>query len=115
MRVTTDFFVSALVRAAQEQGCFATVVRKGVAEAGAVFIIERSPQGRLALYTPAMQLSYASDETGDRLFELRAPSLTEADIDQFIEREERIDPDFWVVELEGSLEPLPFSVVDAAL
>ncbi|EHK53596.1 DUF1491 family protein, partial [Allomesorhizobium alhagi] len=55
MRVTTDLFVSALVRRIFAAGGFAAVVKRGATEAGAVFVIARGRLGDASLYGPAPQ------------------------------------------------------------
>lgn len=100
MRVTTDLFVSALVRRAFSQGGFAAVMRKGAGEAGAVFILCRARDGRLRLFGPAPQTSYESDRPRERRFAALAPGEDEAAIEARLQRELRFDPDAWIVELE---------------
>lgn len=112
MRVTTRLFVDALLRRARAQGGFAAVLRKGAEEAGAVFIIARTQEGQQTLYAPAMQLSYGEGAPDERLFEKRKSDLADAQIAEWMEREGRIDPDFWAVELEDVSGPLPFKVVE---
>ena len=59
------------------------------------------------LYEPASQLSYTEDNTrqGDRLFQLCLDAVSTFDVMDRLEKEEKFDSDFWVVEtecLEGS-------------
>jgi hypothetical protein len=112
VRVTTKLFVDALLRRARAQGGFAVVLRKGAAEAGAVFIVGRALDGQQTLYAPAMQLSYGEGAADERLFERRKSDLTDAHVAEWMESEGRIDPDFWAVELEDVSGPLPFEIVD---
>ncbi|ADZ71369.1 DUF1491 family protein [Polymorphum gilvum] len=99
MRVTSDFFVRALVRRVFGEGGFAAPVRKGAPEAGAIFVVVDRLDGRLDLYGPAPQ-AYFSETPDGRLFE---PLITEGDraaVDARLAREMRMDPDFWVIEIE---------------
>jgi len=70
MRVTTDFWVSSLMRRVFSGGGFAAIVRRGAAEAGAVFLILRGRGGELALYGPAAQAAYDAARPHDRRFGL---------------------------------------------
>ncbi|RUT88859.1 DUF1491 family protein, partial [Mesorhizobium sp. USDA-HM6] len=52
MRVTTDLWVSALLRRVFTAGGFAAVVKRGATEAGAVFVLSRGRLGEVVLYGP---------------------------------------------------------------
>lgn len=100
MRVTSDLFVSALIRRVFSSGGFAAVERKGAAEAGAVFIRQRFRDGLETLYGPAPQ-SFFEERGQDRLFEVRAERSQPEAVVGIIDREARFDPDLWLVELEA--------------
>jgi hypothetical protein len=100
MRVTTELWVSALVRRIFAAGGFAAVARRGEAEAGAVFVATRNRLGETRLYGPAPQTAYDAARPDDRRF---AEILTVTDEDAMqarLDRELRFDPDIWVVEIE---------------
>lgn len=99
MRVTTDFWVSALVRRIFADGGFAAIVRRGATEAGAVFVVLRDRMGGVTLFGPAPQTSYDAAKPDERLF-VRHELENETALEKFIEREGRFDPDIWVVEVE---------------
>ena len=99
MRVTSDIWVSALLRRIQSGGGFGAVLRRGAAEAGAIFIIHRSRHGELTLYGPAPQIAYEEGKPAERRF----VEILAADDDAIkvrLDREARFDPDLWVVEIE---------------
>ncbi|NMG38972.1 DUF1491 family protein [Chelativorans sp. ZYF759] len=100
MRLTSDFWISALIRRAFGAGGYAAVVRRGATEAGAIFITNRSRDGMYRLYGPAAQTSY--DEAGpqERRFALLLEGEEEL-ISTRLEKESRFDPDLWVVEIEA--------------
>ena len=100
MRLTTDFWVSALLRNVFRQGGFAAVVRRGATEAGAVFVTVRNRLGETTLYGPAPQTSYDSAKPDDRLFVMLLQEAEENAVDARLAKEARFDPDIWVVELE---------------
>jgi hypothetical protein len=99
MRLTSEFWVSQLVRRANQLG-FAAVLRKGAAEAGSIFIQVRHRGGRSDLYGPSPQTSYETDRPQDRLFALIVEAAADSDINEKLEREARFDSDLWIVELE---------------
>lgn len=95
MLLSTDIWVSALIRRAELAGAFAVVARKGDPRAGAVLVkvLNRS-DNTARLYSEATRLD------GERVWMQPAPSDQEPELDRYIERALRIDPDLWVVEIE---------------
>lgn len=106
MRVTSDLFVSALVRRVFGDGGFAAVMRRGAAEAGAVFIVIRNRFGEAALYGPAAQSAYGEGKPADRQFTLVGEKLDDEALDARLTKEQRFDSDIWVVEIEPGATPL---------
>ena len=100
MRVTSDFFVSALVRQTFRDGGFAAVSKRGSAEAGAIFIVVDRLDGTLDLYGPAPQAMFF-EQTQGRLFEKILDRADKTAIDDRLAREARMDPDYWVVDVEA--------------
>ncbi|OJJ11214.1 hypothetical protein BKI51_15215 [Alphaproteobacteria bacterium AO1-B] len=104
MRVTSELFVSALVRRIFSENGFAAVTRKGNAEAGAILIVLDRLDGTFDLYSPAPQ-SFFNDDAGQgdggRLFEKTLEAAAREAVDKRLESEARMDPDFWVVDIEA--------------
>lgn len=102
-RITSDLFVSAYVRRRNDAGFFTAVVRKGAAEAGAIFVKVSRLDGTADLYGPAPQI-YLDDidpvVAGGRVFERLASGATEPDVDTRLRSELRFDSDCWIVETE---------------
>ena len=97
MRLSSDIWVYALVRRVELAGSFATIQRKGDARGGAVLVKTFNPRTRqTGLWAEA------AGRGGDTLWMRPLVSETEADIDAYIERAARIDPDIWVVEIEDA-------------
>lgn len=95
MLLSTDVWVSALIRRVQLGGAFATVAFKGDPGAGAVLVKVFNPRTREArLYAEATR------GDGDRVWMQPRPSGSEAELDAYAERARRIDPDLWLVEIE---------------
>lgn len=106
MRVTTDLWVSALLRRVFGAGGFAAVVKRGATEAGAVFVLARGRLGELALFGPAPQTSYDSAKPDERFFSPLGAGEDAAALDTRLEREKKFDPDIWVVEIEAGAVPV---------
>lgn len=106
MRVTTDLFVSALVRRIFAAGGFAAVVKRGATEAGAVFVIARGRLGDASLYGPAPQTSYDESRPDERRFTSMNEGDDAAALDRRLEKEARFDPDVWIVEVEAGDMPI---------
>ncbi len=95
MLLSTDIWVSALIRRAGQGAAFAMVLKKGDARAGAVLvkIVDRRA-GETRLYAEATRAD------GERIWMQPHPGADEAALDAYAERARRIDPDLWVVEIE---------------
>ena len=95
MILSTDIWVSALIRRAEMGGAFATVVRKGDPRAGAV-LVKAVDRGRdqVRLYAEA------TGADGGRIWMRPARGDEERELDAYVDRAARIDPDLWVVEIE---------------
>jgi hypothetical protein len=95
MLLSTDIWVSALIRRAEMGGAFAVVARKGDPRAGAVLLkVLNRTDGAARLYAEATRLD------GERVWMQPARSTEEPELDKYIERALRIDPDVWVVEID---------------
>lgn len=93
--IASDVWASALIRRAELAGAFATVVRRGDARAGTVIVkAYDTTERRARLYAEA----FGPD--GDRLWIQPVVSDQESELDAYIERQARYDPDLWVVEIE---------------
>ena len=99
-RLTSEFWVSAHVRRVFIEGAFAAVVRKGAAEAGAIFVRIDRLDGTIDLYGPAPQSYFDEETSGERRFECLGKGLSPLDVQEKFEREARMDPDFWVLDIE---------------
>jgi hypothetical protein len=95
--LSTDIWVGALIRRAELAGAFAMVVRKGDPRAGAVLVktVNRRA-GEARLYSEAVR------GDGERFWMQPVRSTAEADLDAYVQRSARIDPDLWVVEIEDA-------------
>ncbi|HEY5072475.1 MAG TPA: DUF1491 family protein [Caulobacteraceae bacterium] len=95
MLLSTQVWVMALIRRAELAGAFATVVRKGDVRAGAVLVrcVSRAPS-EVRLFAEAIR------GDGERVWMQPLPRANTSDLEAYIDRAARIDPDLWVVEIE---------------
>ncbi len=102
MRLKSGIWVAAYIRRCHLEGAFAAVRRRGAEEAGAVFVKLNRLDGTAELYGPAPQSAFDESHPTGRAF---SPCLTiqpapETDIEAFLAREVRFDPDVWILEVE---------------
>lgn len=100
MRVTSELWVAALMRRVFSAGGFAAVLRRGAAEAGAIFLISRDRFGEQVLFGPAAQSSYDEARPQERQFTELISGADDEAISTRLGKEARFDPDIWIVELE---------------
>jgi hypothetical protein len=102
MRLKSAIWVSAYLRRCQVDGAFAAVRRHGADEAGSIFIKINRLDGTADLYGPAPQAVFAEARPAERAFSrcLKSLPARDADIEAYLSREIRIDPDIWIVEIE---------------
>jgi hypothetical protein len=106
MRLTSDFWVSALMRRVFAEGGFAAVAKRGASEAGAVFVVTRNRVGQSSLFGPAPQSAYDSARPDDRQFSSLIVDAEADAIEAKLAKEQRFDADIWVVELEPGATPV---------
>lgn len=93
--LSSDVWVGALIRRAELEGANAVVVKKGDPRAGAVIVKAYDTSTRTArLWTEAV------GQDGEPLWIQPVASDSEAELDAYLERQRRYDPDLWVVEVE---------------
>ncbi len=100
MRVTSELFVAALIRRAFSEGAMAVVMRRGAAEAGAVFVVVDRLDRTEDFYAPAPQTAFGADAVEGRLFVRVALPAEPGAVARRLEREARFDPDLWAVGIE---------------
>ena len=104
MRLKADFWIKAYLRTAMSGGAFATVVRHGDDDRGAIFIKVARLDGTAALYVPAPTGFSGADASQERLWVLGlAPGTNESDVEERLANELRFDSDVWVIEVEDRL------------
>lgn len=102
-RVTSKFWVSAFIARHMAQTRFATPLQKGADGAGAIYIIVDHLDGTNTLFGPAPQSFFDEDNSDDgRIFELLLSQVDAATCRERLDKEQRFDPDIWIVALEDS-------------
>jgi len=93
--LSSDVWVGALIRRAELEGANAVVVKKGDPRAGAVIVKAYDTSTRTArLWTEAV------GPDGEPLWIQPVASEFEGELDAYLERQRRYDPDLWIVEIE---------------
>jgi len=102
MRVKSGIWVAAYVRRAHIEGAFAAIRRRGAEEAGAVFIKVARLDGTAELFGPAPQSAFDEARPADRAFVrcLKVQPAPEAEVEAYLAREVKFDPDVWIIEIE---------------
>ena len=101
MRLKSALWVAAYLRRCQVEGCSAVVRRRGSEEAGAIFVRICRLDGKSELFGPAPQ-SALEPGGPDRIFAacLALQPAPDAEIETYLSRETKFDPDLWIVEVE---------------
>jgi hypothetical protein len=102
MRLKTALWVAAYLRRCQVEGVFAVVRRRGAEEAGAVFVRISRLDGSSDLFGPAPQSAFDAAPAAARAFtpSLAAQSAPDAEVEAYLARQVKFDPDVWIVEVE---------------
>jgi hypothetical protein len=101
MRLKSGIWVAAYLRRCQIEGAPGVLRRRGAEDAGAIFIKVSHLNGLADLYGPAPQSAFEEARPSDRAFSPAfAEPKPEADIEAYLARQVRFDPDLWIVEIE---------------
>jgi hypothetical protein len=102
MRLKSGLWVAAYLRRCHIHNAFAVVRRRGAEDAGAVFVRVSRLDGTSDLYGPAPQSVFDDARPSERAFTpcLAGRPAADADIEAYLAREVKFDPDVWIVEVE---------------
>ena len=104
MRLSSEFWVSAYMRQCQSNGDFAALSKRGASHGGAVFVVINRLDGTNDLYGPAPQsLLDEEHDVNERVFYKLLSVATSEDLEAQLSKEQRFDPDLWVVERESRI------------
>ena len=96
MRLPAHLEVSALVRAVNDAGGFATILRKGERDAGTILIATRHRGDSLCLYERMPDLDGTRRWTKTR----EQDPEKEREFSEYLERRRQQDSDCWIIDLE---------------
>ncbi|MBL8568760.1 MAG: DUF1491 family protein [Phreatobacter sp.] len=102
-RLTSEFWVAAFIRRVNLEGGFATLRKRGAAEAGAIAVtVSRASDRLVALYLQAPQTAFGEERPVDRLFVPAWPDVfvEEMKVAEKLTREQKFDPDLWIVDVD---------------
>src|SRR5689334_4816553 len=101
MRLKSALWVAAYLRSCQVEGCFAVVRRRGAEEDGAIFVRICRLDGTSELFGPGPE-SALEPGAADRRFTgcLDSQRVPDSESEKCLAREQKFDPDLWIVEVE---------------
>lgn len=94
-RPPTEFVITAHIRIAAREGIPITVRRRGDNSSGSIVLMVNRLDGTARVLT---QVRYDGEVVWSPVG--RADPLTEDEAEAYLERQARIDPDLWLVEIE---------------
>ncbi len=102
MRLKTALWVAAYVRRCYVGGIAAVVRRRGAEVAGAVFVRVSRLDGTSDLFGPAPQSAFDAAQGTARAFtpSLATQSAPDAEVEAYLARQMKFDPDIWIVEVD---------------
>jgi hypothetical protein len=100
MRLKSEIWVQAYLRICSSAGSFGAVVKRGDADAGAIYVRISYLDGRSALYGPA--IAGLDGTESERRFQscLKSLPASDADVEDYLRKQRGYDPDLWIVEIE---------------
>jgi len=100
MRIKSEVWVKAYLRRCQVQGAPAVVVRRGDAQAGAIYLSINRLDGTVTLYGPAPAGLDRSDRERRWVCCFASGSVSEDEVASYLGRQVNFDSDVWIVEVE---------------
>jgi hypothetical protein len=100
MRLKSDIWVKAYVRRCAVGGNQAYVVRHGDDDAGAIYIRINRLDGTSDLYGPAPATLGGLEADRRWIICMKSAPRPDSEVDEYLARETRTDPDLWIVEVE---------------
>lgn len=101
MRLKSEIWVKAYVRRTSSSGRQAYIVRHGDDDAGAIFIRINRLDGTSLLFGPAPASLDVMQSDRRWVAAFKGAPRPDAEIDAYLAREARNDPDLWIVEVEA--------------
>lgn len=109
MRVKSHIWVSAYLRRVNTAFVHAALIRRGDADAGAIYIKVAAMDGTAQVFAPlSAELAEMTPsdtlimETGRAWQPVYSPHAPEAEADEYLARQAGRDPDIWILEVEAA-------------
>ena len=100
MRLKSEIWVKAYLRRIAGEGAFGVVVRRGNAEAGAIYIKQAKLDGTARIFAPAPAGFAAVAQDRQWVCYFGDTVTSEQDADAYLNQQAEYDPDIWVIEVE---------------
>jgi hypothetical protein len=102
MRLKSELWVRAYLRRCQHEGAAAVLVRRGDADAGAIYIKVSRLDGTATLFGPAP--AGLGETREERRWHACLPkqAAAEPEADAYLQRQVDFDPDIWIVAVEDT-------------
>jgi len=100
MRLKSEIWVKAYLRRCAHEGVDAVLVRRGDADAGAIYIKVARLDGTAELFGPALASLDAAREDQRWQSCLASVMAPEAEVDVYLGRQIEFDSDIWIVSVE---------------
>jgi len=102
MRLKSEIWVKAYLRRCQYEGAPAVLVRRGDADAGAIYVKVSRLDGTAKLFGPAP--AGLDDAREQRHWQpcLPGEQAKESEADAYLQRQIEFDPDIWIVAVDDS-------------
>ncbi len=102
MRLKSEVWVKAYLRACAGAGAFAAVVRHGDDDAGAIFVRINRLDGTSLLFGPAPAGLEGLETDRCWVERLDPRGIQDEAAEAFLRREAEFDPDLWIIEVEDA-------------
>jgi len=100
LRLKSGIWVAAYLRRCHGAGAPAFVRRRGFEESGAIFVKVNRLDGTAELFGPAPQSAFTEARPTERVFVRCLQPAPEAEIESYLARQLKFDPDLWFLEVE---------------
>ena len=105
MRIKSHIWVSAYLRRVNTAFAHAALVRRGDADAGAIYIKVAALDGTAQVFAPLAEMTPSDSlviEEGRAWQPVYSPNTGEAEADAYLARQAGRDPDIWILEVEAA-------------
>ena len=102
MRLKSELWVKAYLRARAADNIMAVLSQRGDADAGAIFLLIHQLDGRCQLYGPAPAGLDVVDRERRWVNCFSSPDVSQDEAEEYLARQREMDPDIWLIEVEDA-------------